>query len=488
MIRVSWRWVGSFLLVVAFVTFTANFRGIPELMVYSVVFGTMFLYLFHRNPYYCLNFFIVWLPLQTFTLSLMAVSDIFSDQLIVFLTSLKELALAMLLITLLKKRLILRGRLSVVEYLFLLNVILVLVYAVLPDSFFGVSSDLKVKVFGLRSALVTLAIFLVGRYVPYDPVRVIKAIRLLCGVCVLVLLFGIVEVLLIPRETFISGFVPYSLLKGEDLINLENVDFTYVVEYTGFTFKRMMSFFLSPLGLAYFMIFPFVSVLSDWSQKEATDRRAISHSGVLLVVIALAILLSGTRGVIFIIPILITIVYARRHLLKALVLFGLLVLILAVSPMKTVLTDTVNLEDSSSRGHAYAYTVGIESVINHPLGIGLGQAGPTAVWIKGATGTYGSGDDASIGESVYLTIAMERGLLGLGFFILFVSYIARAGKRLGDLSADRVMAVLGKSVFLSTVAFMFASIPTEHWLAFQSAAIYWWFAGLVVKCNAQGKL
>jgi hypothetical protein len=384
------------------------------------------------------------------------------------------------------KRKILRGKLSLVDYLFLLNIAGILIYAVLPDSFFEMSNDLKVKIYGLRSALVTLVIFLMGRYVPYDIKCTIKAIRLLLGVCILIVVFGFVEFFFIPRVDLISGFLPMGVIKGQDSVNLLKGDYSYIVEYSGYYFKRMMSFFLSPLSLAYFLILPFILVFSILWRRRSKGKRIIFHPRLILVFILLAILFSGTRAVIGALFLLYFL--NRLFTFKRLAILSVISFVLVASPIKLVILDTINLTDPSAQAHAFAYTSGIVSVINHPFGIGLGQAGPTAILIKGAAGIYGSEEESSVGESLYLSIAMERGLVGLGLFLLFVGYIARAGKTLGDRSVDNVEAILGKSIFLATVAFLIASIPTEHWLGFQSAAIYWWFAGLVVQLNVQREL
>jgi len=478
-----WRWPAFICFVAAFLSFSVNFPEISELTLYYLVFGSLFLYSFSVNPYYCLYFFIVWLPLQTLTLSLLAASEIISHQLIIFLASLKELAIGMLFIALLMKRRILRGKLSLVDYLLLLNVAGILIYAVLPDSFFGMSSDLKIKIYGLRSALVTLVIFLMGRYIPYNIKYIIKSIRLLFGVCFLVLAFGLIELFFIPRADLIAGFVPMGIIKGEDSANLLRSDYSYIVEYSGIYFKRMMSFFLSPLSLAYFSIFPFALVLSALWRSRSKGRRIISHPGLILAIVLLVIFLSGTRAVIA--ALLLLFFFNGLFTFKRLAIFSMIGFALVMSPIKTVFLDTINLNDPSSQAHAFAYTSGVVSVINHPFGIGLGQAGPTAIFIKGAAGIYGSEEESSVGESLFLSIAMERGVVGLALFLLLVGYIARAGKALGDRSVDNVEAILGKSIFLATVAFLIASIPTEHWLGFQSAAIYWWFAGLVVQLNVQ---
>jgi len=474
------KWSCFILFITVYINIAGENTALAEYLLYAIVTGITFFFLFHRNQYICLTFFIVWLPLQTFVLASMTASDIFSDQLIKFLSSIKELALLVLLLVMVKKKMIFKGKFTFIDYLFLLNVFLIIVYAILPNSFFGVAGDLKVRLFGLRTALVTLAIFLAGRYVPYDTAKIRSTIRLLTVVCILIVSFGFIELLFIPRDTLIAGLIPYNVLKGENLENLLTVDFRYIVRYGDLVIKRMMSFFLSPLGLAYFLILPFAVILSVLQFKKTNGQKILPYPRILFSIVCLVIFLSNTRGVILAISVLILIVFSKRHFIRTFVMFALLILLVSVTPLKSIFSKTASLEDSSSRAHALAYTLGVATVIMHPLGIGLGQAGPTAFFIKGAEGLYGQ-EDASIGESLYLTLALERGLLGLGFFIFFVIYIASYGNKLSNFNVDKTQLLIGKTVFFSTICFMVASIPTEHWLGFQSAGIYWWFAGLAVQ-------
>ncbi|MHC1698702.1 MAG: O-antigen ligase family protein [Geobacteraceae bacterium] len=464
--------------------FIGMYTELSELAVYFLTAGVVFFALFYRNQYYCLYFYIIWLPLQAFVLSGMAATGIFSDRLIIFLSSLKELALVMVMAVLLLKGRLWLKRLTIVDWLFLLNVVLILVYAILPDSVLGVPSSLKVKAFGLRSALITLIVFLVGRTVPYDSQYVKKGIRLLTGMCILIAVFGVFELLFVPRKFLIAGLVPYNVLKGGDLENLLRIDLSYEVEYIGFIFKRMMSFFLSPLSLAYFLILPLGLTLAAMRHRIVGTNKILLHAPIILFLYGVTIILSSTRGVIVTSLIMLILVYWSRHHYKKIFLMMVpLGLILALSPMKQILLQTINLEDPSARAHLFAYTMGVGTVLQHPFGIGLGQAGPTAVFIKGSQGAYGK-DDATVGESLYLTMAAERGLPSVVIFCTFAYVLALTCKKLSRESRDDFGKVIGSALFISTIGFMVASIPTEHWLGFQSAAIYWWFAGVAVQMYA----
>ncbi len=461
---------------------------IAEYSIYFLLIGPLLFYLFYRNPYYCLYFFIIWLPLQTFLISLMALNSFFSNQLILFLFSLKELSLLLLFITLLIKGLIFKGKIRFIDYLFIINILLVLVYFVLPDSLMGATSDIRERLFGLRFSVISSLIYLSGRSIPYDKRAVLKGIRLLQIICLIIILFGFVEFVFIPRDILVSGLMRYIAIKNNtpELISAEPGEMLYIVNFGGFTIKRIMSFFLSPLSIAYFLILPFSLFLSGQLGISEKRNSVLTYSLPILILISITMLLSNTRAVIAACSFIVVIFYSGKHWIKALFFSGIIALFLSVTFLKSVIVETVNLEDPSAAAHAYAYVIGFENIISHPFGIGLGKAGPVAGQ-TGAVGIYG-GNDATVGESLYLSMAVEKGIFSVILFLLFAVSIAIAGRKLSTSTfVDPVIKLIGKTVLIATICFIIASVSTEHWLGFQSSAIYWWFAGLAVQLNNQLK-
>lgn len=460
--------------------------NILEFLTYVIVSAVVMFLLFYRDPYLCLYFFIIWLPLQNFILAKLAILDIFSDSLIIFLSSLKELALIILLLSLFLKKQLFRGKYSVVDYLLIANILFLSVYFFLPNSFFGYPGNFADRIFGLRFSLISLLIFIAGRSVTFSFLKIKKALKLLIVITLVIVIFGFIEVLFIPRYSLIDGLIAISKLKGgENNLYLRENMLAYIMDYGKIEIKRMMSFFLSPLGFAYFLILPFCFMLvypTDLSKRKINLFR---HAVFILILISCSVIFSNTRAVILAL-IFVAIIYSLRKSFKSLILvLSFLIIIFMLTPLKTVFIETQNLSDSSSAAHAFAYVIGLEKVMNHPLGIGLGQAGPIAAQM-GGEGIYG-GDEASVGESLYLTVAVERGLPGLLLFMMFIISIGLAGrevgenKEVGENEDCFIRIVLGKSIVLATIAYIIASIPTEVWLGFQSSAIYWWFAGLVVQ-------
>ena len=68
---------------------------------------------------------------------------------------------------------------------------------------------------------------------------------------------------------------------------------------------------------------------------------------------------------------------------------------------------------SSSVEHFAKMKEGLETMISHPLGVGLGASGPAAQWSLGV-------DVANVTESSYLQVGVETGILGFLLFIIAI--------------------------------------------------------------------
>lgn len=456
----------------------AELANAIELLFYSTTTIALTILAYYINPYAPLYFFILWLPIQTGLLSYFADTEIVSDALIRYLSAIKEvIAVCWALLIIVKRP---RGRppLCFPDWVALAIVIMASIYLFIPDAFFGRSSTTSQRIFGFRTALVPYLAYLLGRTIQYKSSSVKKSIWLLIIICSAVTIFGIFELILIPREDLISGLIPYFILKGGDPSSYNSDTLSYIVSFGGIKFKRMMSSFLSPLGLAYFLIFPVALALSIKRYKFGVTRY---FKFVLLFMLIIPVVLSNTRAVIACALLMFIIAYGADKLYKLVIIIITTSIIIYFTPINSIVTDTVKVSDSSSKAHLFAYVVGTNQILRNPLGIGLGQAGPNAMSIAGGESLY-SQQDPTVYESLYLTMATEQGILSVVIFIMFILSITISTR---SCLKNELIDVFDKfwisSVPLATIGFFVASIPTEHWYGFQSAFIYWWFVGLAVQ-------
>lgn len=120
---------------------------------------------------------------------------------------------------------------------------------------------------------------------------------------------------------------------------------------------------------------------------------------------------------------------------------------------------------SSNAQRANGLETAGKSVLHHPLGTGVGSAGPASV--------HNANAPASIAENYYLQIAQEVGWLGLGLFIVIELFIVvELWKRRTNALALGLLASLAGLTFICLVS--------HAWSDDTLAYVWWGLAGLVL--------
>ena len=129
--------------------------------------------------------------------------------------------------------------------------------------------------------------------------------------------------------------------------------------------------------------------------------------------------------------------------------------------------ETVSLDEPSIRSHLTALRDGVETVVRHPQGYGLGNAGATALR---------SDVPLKAGESTYTELGVETGLLGALAFIAWNAALfwglARAGAAGTAAALAAVLALAIQTDVLGT-----------PWLAY----VLWILAGARLSASAPRK-
>lgn len=120
---------------------------------------------------------------------------------------------------------------------------------------------------------------------------------------------------------------------------------------------------------------------------------------------------------------------------------------------------------SSDRAHANRLRNGISDVVHHPLGFGPGTAGPASV--------YNHGHPARIAENYFIQIGQETGWLGLALFVVINLVVARI------LWARRALP-LSLALFASLVGISFVGLLSHVWTDDTLSYIWWGLAGIAV--------
>jgi hypothetical protein len=459
------------------------------LVVYGVLIVATAVVVF-RRPIVALYAFVLGLPLHNIVMSLLYGGGVRGHALDA-IQAWKEIVLAAALLSVTvaavrARRLPFRPML--VDWLALAYAAIVVLYTILPQSALGGHAGAKAIAYGLRHDLVLVAAYFLGRSVPLD----VRRTRWLIGLAAAaVAAWGLVEVYSVPigwwRHSGAVGYFHHEL--GYDYHGPGGLPENFAFNTSGGLFRRLVSTFVSPLAAAYMFVVALLLI--------ATVRRFRPLAVVVAVLCGAGLLWTFSRSSIVALAIgLIVLAAARRRwwpLGAAAVVvaagFGFAAVFHDIAPrthwFKTDLpyqeaqaktkgplprgsglSGTVSLGEPSIKSHLDSLRDGIRTVVHHPQGFGLGNAGTTAQRF---------GVTLKAGESNYTELGAETGLVGALLFIawslaLFVGLVRTAWT--GDRAAAGVAAALAATLALAIQT----DVIGVPWLAYA----LWWLAGALV--------
>jgi hypothetical protein len=298
----------------------------------------------------------------------------------------------------------------------------VLLYAVLPQTWLGGGADSIGILYGLRHGLACVAAYFLGRSLVLPPLR-----RLVLAAAAVVAAVGVVEAYLVPIDWWEEADVPAYF---DEQLGFEHhgprglpENFVFNTGEEDDLLRRAVSTFLSPLGTAYML----VVALCLWAARPRA-------SWPLAAIAAVGLLFAFTRAAFLVLAGgFVVVALVRRAWWPVLAATATIAVAAAwtqaypaVAPQTTWSQEdleeqrrrarelgvppgeTVSLDEPSIRSHLTALRDGAETVLEHPQGFGLGNAGATALR-----------RDVPLraGESTYTELGVETGLLGMLAFI-----------------------------------------------------------------------
>jgi O-Antigen ligase len=345
--------------------------------------------------------------------------------------------------------------------------LVVVLYALIPQSWLGGEAGARTILFALRHDLLPVAAYALGRLLGPGVER--RSEPVVLGVAAFVAAFGLVEVYAVPlqwwRDSGAPGWFREQLgLHYRGLSGLpENFVYNPGDERP---LRRLVSTFLSPLATSYVLVVALLLVVA----------RGKSRLDLLLGALFFAALLwTHTRAAILALALGIGVLAwaLRRPVLAVTAIVTLAVGIAFVRVYedigpKTRFTaaelviqrqqgqqrpaqsnDPFSQGESSTSSHLRNLRDGIETVVRHPQGYGLGNAGVTA---------FRTGVRLKAGESTYTELGVEAGVVGA---LLFIGWNLALLRRLLDRSpwlAASLVAVLALAIQTDVIG--------VHWLAY----------------------
>jgi len=380
-------------------------------------------------------------------------------------------------------------RIHPVDLLALAFAVLVCVYAVLPQSWLDGSADRSAIGLALKHDLIPVGAYFLGRSMLLRRGELVPLVWTLLGVAGVVALLGLVD----------DFFVPISWWRDSAVVDYFNKQLGYDYKGTGglpenFIFntgsedhflRRLVSVFLGPLASAYC----FVAALL----LAAAFRRRPRVLVPLWALIAVALLFTFSRSALLALAAgLVVLAFLLRRwwpLAAAVATLAVSVAWVHVFPHvapegKWTQQDLVqqrnharqspgasgnagSLDEPSLHSHWISLREGVRTVVHHPQGYGLGNAGQTA----SRTGT-----PIKAGESNYTEIGAETGLVGsllwTAWGLSLFGALVLAARRTNWWAAVGVAAAFGAVLVLAVQS----DVIGDPWVAY----CVWGLAGIAL--------
>jgi len=367
--------------------------------------------------------------------------------------------------------------------------LLLVAYVAMPPSLLHNAATYTQRVVEFRQLALLPLLYLYGRvFWPARREDLVWVFKLILGSAGVVGLFGIIELWFVPTITWLSwgvtllsGWLHYAYNGPQHF-----PDYFFQTTSNGLFLRRMVSTYVSPLGIAYtgLLIVPLAVSLFDARRTGLPSWFRGTTIGLLVV----AILLSVTRlavGLLVVEVVILLVLLRRRWLLIGVPVIAVLALLtlfeyvhvgpllnrdltpVAVRPEKLTVVPLENsTSDPSLRGHLLALNTDLRFAVAHPFGMGLGNS------IHQYSSTVGRGESAIF--DVFDDAGLVTGVLYLTLFGMALYHGFRSwGRRQDDplFAAIPLVACVGG---LMLAPIMLTSDVNGN---FSVTFMFWWAAG-----------
>jgi hypothetical protein len=346
----------------------------------------------------------------------------------------------------------------------------VLLYWLLPQGWLDGSATHRGQLFAARHDLIPVAAYFLGRLLVLTPVAWRRVSLTIVGVAVALTLWGLADVYLVSLQWWRDSGVPgwFGDQLGLTYRGLSGLPENWVFN-TGDEnnpIRRLVSGFLSPLATAYVLAIVLLYLVARRRTWWTVTAGLIAYAGLLW---------THTRAAYLALALgLVVLAVAQRRLAPVALAVGSIVVGIAfvqafphIGPSTSytptelvdlrrqgqqnpgVSDDPLSAGDASTSSHLRNLREGIRTVVHHPLGYGLGNAGVSA---------SRTGVEIKAGESTYTEIGVETGLAGLAVFLAWMAAV--------------LLGLWRRSAWLSAawVTMLAIGVQTDvigvHWIAY----------------------
>jgi hypothetical protein len=377
-------------------------------------------------------------------------------------------------------------RLFWIDYVVLASAALAMVYFVLPPSVLHNAANLSQRIIGVRIVLLLPLLYLYGRvFQPAGPRDLQWVAWVIVGTGAAVGLFGLFELWLVPTRVWIGwGVNLLSNWLGFSYPGPQGLPPNFFqTTADGLLLRRMVSTYVSPLGIAYagLGIAPLAMVLV--LQRQALRARGwLAWAAAIL--FATGILFSLTRLALALLVfelLLLSGLFPRvRLLLSTAAVAAGVVAMLFVYPQVGPLVDRhlqpplvhpthvtiTGASDASLKEHSGLLAFDLQYVLQHPLGTGLGSS------------IHRLGASQGTGESAVFDMFGDLGFLGGALYlVMYAGAIVFGLLALMRLRRDRLLSSLPLVAVVGGLGLFLITLTSDVWGDFATTFLFWWAAG-----------
>ncbi len=384
------------------------------------------------------------------------------------------------------------GRLIPTDLIAIAFALVCVVYFLIPPSLLGGDAGLAQRLVGLRTLILIPLLYFIGRAINAGDDRdrlVVVQICIAAGA--VVTLFGLVELFFVPTRAWLDwGVNQYTSFLGFKYGGPKGLPENFFITMPDGTYvRRMVSTYVSPLGIAYTGLILAPLGLAAMDRRVSQRTAVVIAVGVSLVLLGVALSITRLALISVAAETIVLGFLLRRVWIAALAPLLIVAGIAAFLPSASI-TPRVDGDlqpvtsthapawapgaDSSTQEHSGSLTSDWAVDVQHPLGLGTG----------GSTKRYGK--LAGTGESAILGMFGDLGVVGGGLYLaLFLMSIWQGFRALTLSRAASLEDMLPLVAFVGGLALIPISLTSDVWGDLSVTYPFWWAAGASATLCAQ---
>lgn len=373
-------------------------------------------------------------------------------------------------------------RLHLIDYAILAFLLYTLIYAILPigeESFFN-------RLLAFKSTSFFVVVYFTGRLMDIRTIYIGKYFNYILLLTIAAGAVLLVEVIFDQHLQTITGFADYVYY----FFNFEpsgNFGLSWTFESEG-GYKRFASFFANPLEHASATLLA-LSVIIALFTRDDNKFKPNSMGMLALAASFLSIVFALSRApfvsyflIIYVYALITKKKYITHTVHAAFGLAGIYLIYLFTkfgdnnSGITEVVINTLDFSNPSSVGHILEWVEGILSMVEKPLGLGLGTSGRVA----------GSLGESVGGENQYIIIGVQAGVIALFLYLsVYIMMIKTSLKWLPKLRGKERQVCM--AVLLLKIGFFIPLLTSEVESSSYISYVNWFLSGLLIAIIMQFK-